>query len=530
MGHVQRNAVRTALAVALATTTILAQEGGTELDGGVGESGSFGGAIALHAGRAVIGAPGAGDSPGGAAYVFEEHGGSWLLAAEFAPASAEPEPGYGAAVAIDGDLALIASPGAPDENDAPLVGEVTVAERTPSGWVERTLLTPPVPMTLAAFGTAVAIEPGGQHIAIGAPGVWLPSGVGEVYVYERHPSNEGEWILRDTLTNPSPGLDAFGASLAFDGQRLLVGAPSDDDLAPNAGAAYVFSDAGDVWQLADVLTASDASAGDSFGTAVALAGSTALVSAPGRADYAGAVYVYEGGPFGWSEAQRLESPAPAAGDTLGNSFSTDGVLLAVGAPEGGVPGAAGRVELFRRIDGAWEHADTLPSPGLASGSGYGVQVAMSDNALLVSADGPDDVFVDALPDLFGDVEAISTAIGGAQELLLNVDPELEGLPYLVLGTTAGSAPGFEFDGHGVPLNIDFYTLHTLLHPNTLPLSNGLGTIGAGGRAEATFTVYGGVVPELAGTTFHHAFLVFDAPGGIPGVAHASRAVGVEVVP
>ncbi len=42
------------------------------------------------------------------------------------------------------------------------------------------------------------------------------------------------------VTDPENGITAFGLSVALSGRHLLIGAYDDDELANNAGAAYVY--------------------------------------------------------------------------------------------------------------------------------------------------------------------------------------------------------------------------------------------------------------------------------------------------
>ena len=78
--------------------------------------------------------------------------------------------------------------------------------------------------------------------------------------------------------------DQFGISVAISGNLAISGAQQDDDIAPNAGAAYIFERSSTLWLQRAKLIAEDAKAGDLFGNAVAISGETALVGAPGVDD------------------------------------------------------------------------------------------------------------------------------------------------------------------------------------------------------------------------------------------------------
>lgn len=77
--------------------------------------------------------------------------------------------------------------------------------------------------------------------------------------------------------------------MAVSGSTAVVGAYGNHS---DTGAAYVFTDSGGTWSRRAKLTASDGTAGDQFGDSVALAGSTAVVSAPGQNSSTGAAYVF----------------------------------------------------------------------------------------------------------------------------------------------------------------------------------------------------------------------------------------------
>ena len=88
----------------------------------------------------------------------------------------------------------------------------------------------------------------------------------------------------------------FGVCVSISGDRLVVGAVSDDRTATDAGAAYIFERSGTNWTEVKKITASDAQASDSFGISVAIDGTNVIVGAYGEdtnGTGAGAAYVYE---------------------------------------------------------------------------------------------------------------------------------------------------------------------------------------------------------------------------------------------
>ncbi|MGA3354972.1 MAG: hypothetical protein ABSD85_17595 [Acidimicrobiales bacterium] len=84
--------------------------------------------------------------------------------------------------------------------------------------------------------------------------------------------------------------DYFGDSVAISGTTVIVGAPLH-----RAGRAYLFTKTANDWKQIAELEGSDVGQTSSeFGYSVAISGRTVVVSAPGRATFAGRAYVFEG--------------------------------------------------------------------------------------------------------------------------------------------------------------------------------------------------------------------------------------------
>jgi hypothetical protein len=79
----------------------------------------------------------------------------------------------------------------------------------------------------------------GNTVVVGAP--YDDTGAtdsGSAYVFDAATGN-----LLATLNNPTPASqDIFGPSVAFSGGRFVVGAPYEDGIAADRGAAYIFVD------------------------------------------------------------------------------------------------------------------------------------------------------------------------------------------------------------------------------------------------------------------------------------------------
>ena len=145
--------------------------------------------------------------------------------------------------------------------------------------------------------------------------------------------------------------------------------------------------------------------------------------------------------------------------------------------------------------------------------------------------GPDSLgsftFERILPALFADAASISLAAGGFQSFSLDAGSGHAGKQYWLVGSASGTSPGYAGPPF-VPLNIDWYSMVSILNPNQPPFFNSLGTLDGAGTASAAVGVPAGFDPSLAGLHLDHAFVVFDALSGA-GLA-ASNALGLDLLP
>ncbi|GIW08621.1 MAG: hypothetical protein KatS3mg060_3426 [Dehalococcoidia bacterium] len=253
-------------------------------------------------------------------------------------------------------------------NDDAAVYPVTV-----DPWVQAARLTVAGALDGDELGVSIAISSDGSTIVAGAPHCGCSAEGGRAYVFLR-PS--GGWTTTSTfaarLGLPAPGAgDRFGVAVALsaDGRVIVVGAPNDDSVATNGGAAYVYLRPASGWTStnapAATLTAAASQPGDTFGLALALSGdgSTLAVGAPGvdlDAAEAGAVYVFLRPPAGWATtnapAARLTAFDGLAGDSFGLAVavSFNGDTIVVGAPNADAPDDdCGALYAFTRPAGGW---------------------------------------------------------------------------------------------------------------------------------------------------------------------------------
>jgi choice-of-anchor B domain-containing protein len=171
------------------------------LEAEAGERSGFGSALALHGGRAFVGAPLANGNVGGVFVFSPDEGGEWVLDRRLAPFEAEPNTRFGSSIAFDGDVLIVGAPGATG------VGELYVFEPdTAGGWAAAFRDGPVEPVERASFASTLRVA--GDVSVIGASGV--DGGAGAAFVYER--SADGVWAESAMLVNEVRGFDAITGS------------------------------------------------------------------------------------------------------------------------------------------------------------------------------------------------------------------------------------------------------------------------------------------------------------------------------
>jgi hypothetical protein len=323
-----------------------------------------------------------------------------------APAQPNQEERFGFAVDVRGDLAVVGAYG--DSLEGQLFrGSASVYRLGNDGvWEFEQRLVAADGAAFDQFGFAVAIvgEGAARGIVVTAPkgaGAQHPD-QGCAYAYELV---GGVWTLSSRLTLAvGANNDAFGYSADGSADAVAIGAVFDDATATNQGSASVFRRTGSgaqaSWALEATLVAPDAALNDQFGFDVALDGRTLLVGANSD-DIAGVVdggsaWVFRRDAGAWTAEAQLRAANGTAGDFFGTSVALAEPVDAAGAigPEGGLALCGsifdapeglvkrGSATLFRRTKGAWTERATLVAADSAAGDECGVSVALGSGGAL----------------------------------------------------------------------------------------------------------------------------------------------------
>ncbi len=293
---------------------------------------------------------------------------------------------FGTAVAIDGNLAVIGAPASNvTYNDTP--GKAYLYQRYSNGeWEKIYTFLPSVTNDIGQppeFGSAVAIS--GDTVVIGARRTnhGTDFSAGCVYIFSA--DGVGGWTEQVVYEPVIGSTDWFGASVAISDEIIIIGSlRSGYNLGrPGlSGAAYVYTKTGETWNYAATLLASDPEYGASFGNAVAVDGTTAIVGAPSWGPSStGAVYVFEADPddlSNWEQSTRITSSETS--NQFGWSVALSNDRIAVGSYQ------PGYVEIFERADSGpdnWGSVQLIDAGYYNQTFGYSLD--LENNQLLIGA-------------------------------------------------------------------------------------------------------------------------------------------------
>ncbi|MDE2980909.1 MAG: choice-of-anchor B family protein [Gemmatimonadota bacterium] len=282
--------------------------------------------------------------------------------------------GFGAAIAIgDGEIFVGRTGGGIAGAIYPSPGSIYVFERADDGWDFAYVITGDDVEIGDEFGAALAVD--GDRLLVGSPG--RADGVGGAYIFER--GNDGEWGQTIAFVPPADReIRGAGASVALSGDAVYLGAPS--DVGP--GAVMRFDvDGGS----ATILSSPVLSAIDRFGASLSLSGDLLYVGAPGTRGDRGAAYAFNAGfpAAGPLPIAILALPDGVGGDAFGTSLAASGASVLIGAP-GADEGAGAAVLFTGNGDGEWDTTARLSFPE-SGPAGYGSAVAFDDRSAWVGA-------------------------------------------------------------------------------------------------------------------------------------------------
>lgn len=339
----------------------------------------FGGTAAVANDQVLVGEPGNQTLPG-IVYVYSRTGSGWSETGRLtvSPVDAAPD-GFGRSLDGDGGLVII---GAPRWSDGR--GAAMLYRRDQEGeWREVARLSPEGLAEDAGFGAAVAVD--GKMALVSAPG--HNDGAGAVHVFAEE---AGEWVRRSEVLPEEGAGQGFGTLLALHGGRVLVATMPSRDAPAEVYRVSVELSSGAVGPQTRLELGADLDERDLFGAALAVQGSLAVVGAPGASGAAGAVALFEfdAETDAWVPGGLLRPFYSDGPERFGSAVGFDGDQLWVGAP--GANSRKGAVYRFTRDGRpGWEAVIRSAQDDLVDGASFGSSVAVAGDVAVVGAGGID---------------------------------------------------------------------------------------------------------------------------------------------
>ena len=330
------------------------------------------------------------------------------------------------------------------------------------------------------FGRAVDID--GNWAIVGASGAGINANnsgdYGGAYFFKYSNDSWNEMGRVNALDYGQN--DGFGAVLAIDGDRAVIGSHWDDHSGyQDAGSAYIFERSGDNWTQVAKLTASDPAKNNHFGNSVAIDGDRVLVGAyfnsHAGGDYAGAAYVYEFSGETWSQVEKLTADDAQEADYFGASVALDCDRALIGAERADVNGKsmAGSAYVFESLNG-WTQTAKLIADDSASPDHFGGSVTLEGDRALIGSqhdnDGRGSAYVFEIAEGIWNQEAKLTAADGRADDGFGLSIDLDG---------NWAVTGARFDDYSDKLNAGSAYVFAIPEPSTLALLSSLGTFALG---------------------------------------------------
>jgi hypothetical protein len=210
--------------------------------------------------------------------------------------------------------------------------------------------------------------------------------------------SQDEFVFRISSANPAPSiveaadgaaLDRFGNHVAIENDTAFISAPGVRIDGETTGATYLSGNVNNAWQQVSL------SPGTQQGSGVIIDGDTAFVAAEnlsrGGFTSVGGVFIYQRQSGVWNQTGLLVSPDPlnfnnSDSARFGSSMAKSGNWLLVGSIGAhGVFSRQGAAFLFEKVNGTWTFRQKLISPDAENFSGFGLALAISGDALVVTS-------------------------------------------------------------------------------------------------------------------------------------------------
>ena len=238
-------------------------------------------------------------------------------------------------------------------------------------------------------GFSVSLSSDGTIVAIGARyNDGNGSFSGHVRVYK---NISGTWtkIGDDIDGEAASDISGLSVSLSSDGTIVAIGAINNDDNGSNSGHVRVYQYANSTWsQLGSDIDGEAAADNSGYSVSLSSDGTIVAIGAnynDGTGNSAGHVRVYENIIGTWTKIGD-DIDGEAANDISGYSvsLSSDGTIVAIGAPQNG--SSAGHVRVYENIKGTWTKiGDDIDGEAANDNSGHSVSLSSDGTIVAIGA-------------------------------------------------------------------------------------------------------------------------------------------------
>ncbi len=337
----------------------------------------FGSSVAVGSGRVVVGVPSNDDagSSSGSAYIFDLEG--TQIAKITAPSGAAASNQFGYSVAVGLDSIIIGERNG--DYRATNIGTVYVYDL--DGTYKNRISPRNITNPSRDFGSSVSI--GSGRIVIGDPNNdFSGTDAGAIHICQSilNPDEIDQSPQEQIFASDAAAGDKFGSSVAVGSGRIVVGAPYNDDVPTSSGSAYIFDlDGNEITKI----TTSDAASGDTFGWSVAVGNGRIVVSALGDDDAgtsSGSAYVYD---LEGNLITKITASDGAASDSFGRSLAVGNGRIVVGAQDNDDNGSGSGSAYIFDLDGT--ELAKITASDAAAGDAFGSQVAIGSGKIVIAA-------------------------------------------------------------------------------------------------------------------------------------------------
>ncbi len=429
---------------------------------------NFGRSVFVSLSNVIVGAPGEDSSAtgidglqssnsaidSGAAYVFADVFNTPFQQAYLKASNTGAGDAFGAAVAFGTDTAVVGARGEDSnatgvnanatqqaDNSAIDSGAAYIFTRPSGGtnWTQQAYVKASNTDGSDQFGIAVSVADNTVVIgartedgaSTGVNGTSNESAIdaGAAYAFTRSGTTWTQQAYLKASNLSTVSSDQFGFSVGVSGDTVVIGAKLEDsdatgvngannnNNATDSGAAYIFVRSGTSWTQQAFLKASNAAAGDQFGSSVAISANTVVIGAllessnargvngdqaDNSASFSGAAYVFVRSGTVWTQQAYLKASNTSLSDNFGGAVDVTGDTVVVGASREdsiatGVNGNqndenasdSGAVYVFLRSGTTWTQQAYIKASNTQTNDLFGWSVAVDGNTLVVGAFGED---------------------------------------------------------------------------------------------------------------------------------------------